>query len=408
MPQNVALCAIKICDWFDLKIGSDYGPAMLRPGLVLLILFSGCGTDLATIGEDDSSPSSESAALAAPNVIPVRVDGSSPWKNIPEISVTICVPGTTNCQTIPHIMVDTASTGLRVYAQAIHIPLPRERDSQGNPIAECVWAFGYIKRADIALGGLKALNLPLQVLQSADPAMPSDCMPDEPAYDPNSYNGMLGLSPSIHDVQTWNFYSCGSGGCTSASVSPEQMPQNPVSAFPTDNNGYAVKFPSVPAQGAESVSGSIIFGLDTRPNNQTPFVLNPIVPQETWGQFRVESNGKTYTSAFDTGTWQYNFPALGADVCTDAASLLCPASALQVHVKILDATGATVHTPTLHVGNYDGLPAGNNAFNDIATTVSGSNDLMLGMPFFYGRTIYFAIEKQYTAQAPWTGPWVAY
>jgi hypothetical protein len=399
---------MKMSGWFDLQMASDYGPAMLRPGLAFLVMFSACGVDTATIGEDDSSSSSESAALSAPNVIPVHVDGASPWKNIPEISVTLCVPGTSNCQTIPHILVDTASTGLRVYAQAIHLPLQSELDPQGNPIAECVWAFGYIKRADIALGGLKAPNLPLQVLESTDPNMPSNCTPDETPYDPNSYNGMLGLSPSMHDVQTWNFYSCGNGGCVSASVPPEQMPQNPVSAFPTDNNGYAVKFPGISAQGVESVTGHLIFGLGTRPNNQLPFVLNPIVPQATWGQFKVESNGNTYTSAFDTGTWQYNFPALGADVCTDNASMLCPASPLQVQVKLVDATGATVHTATLHVANYDDFPSTNNAFNDIATTVAGSNDLMLGMPFFYGKTIYFAIENQYTPQYPWTGPWVAY
>ena len=55
--------------------------------------------------------------------------------------------------------------------------------------------------------------------------------------------------------------------------------QNPVTLFPTDNNGTIIELPSVAASGATSVTGSLIFGIDTQSNNQsgsqTVLTLNP-------------------------------------------------------------------------------------------------------------------------------------
>src|SRR5580700_10830668 len=53
-------------------------------------------------------------------------------------TVTICVPGTTNCQSISNILVDTGSVGLRLLASAVSLALPRTTDSSSNPIGNCV------------------------------------------------------------------------------------------------------------------------------------------------------------------------------------------------------------------------------------------------------------------------------
>ena len=42
------------------------------------------------------------------------------------VSVTLCVPGSSNCQIIDGISVDTGSTGLRVLSSALTIPLAQE------------------------------------------------------------------------------------------------------------------------------------------------------------------------------------------------------------------------------------------------------------------------------------------
>src|SRR5262249_39105922 len=68
------------------------------------------------------------------NVLPVTV-GAGPANVAPAqafASVTVCAPGTTNCQTIDGVEVDTGSTGLRILASALTLALPGQTDSSGN------------------------------------------------------------------------------------------------------------------------------------------------------------------------------------------------------------------------------------------------------------------------------------
>ena len=87
--------------------------------------------------------------VPANNVQPIAVN-SGPEPNTfyavnePFVSVTICVPGTSQCQTIDNILVDTGSTGLRLLAGQVTIPLPQEKDANGNPLEDCsVFLDGY-------------------------------------------------------------------------------------------------------------------------------------------------------------------------------------------------------------------------------------------------------------------------
>src|SRR5690242_2378117 len=57
-------------------------------------------------------------------------------------TVTICAPGSSSCQTIDHVLVDTGSYGLRVLATTndptgLSLQLPAENDANGHPLAEC-------------------------------------------------------------------------------------------------------------------------------------------------------------------------------------------------------------------------------------------------------------------------------
>ncbi len=66
-----------------------------------------------------------------PNVMTVSIgntgqcDGDS-YDNEPCTSVTICSPGSTNCQTINNILVDTGSYGLRVFSSVLQVNLKPE------------------------------------------------------------------------------------------------------------------------------------------------------------------------------------------------------------------------------------------------------------------------------------------
>src|SRR6267142_2853242 len=59
------------------------------------------------------------------------------------VTVTVCVPGTANCQAIDHVLVDTGSSGLRLLANdgraggELSLPLPSLEDVGKNAVAEC-------------------------------------------------------------------------------------------------------------------------------------------------------------------------------------------------------------------------------------------------------------------------------
>jgi hypothetical protein len=64
---------------------------------------------------------SGSVSSGGANQIPVVVDAGPTRSsfNRPYVSVTLCAPGTTNCQTIDHLLVDTGSSGIRVLASVL-------------------------------------------------------------------------------------------------------------------------------------------------------------------------------------------------------------------------------------------------------------------------------------------------
>ncbi|HYL69716.1 MAG TPA: DUF3443 family protein, partial [Candidatus Dormibacteraeota bacterium] len=81
-------------------------------------------------------------AAGAPNVEAITVNSGptalpQPAVNTAYTSVKVCVPGTTTCQTIDNIEVDTGSIGLRIVSSALTITLPAEKDGSGHPMAEC-------------------------------------------------------------------------------------------------------------------------------------------------------------------------------------------------------------------------------------------------------------------------------
>src|SRR5882757_2990435 len=91
--------------------------------------------------------------------------------NTPYVSVTICVPGTNNCQTIDHITVDSGSSGLRVIGSvlAANLTLPGAADSAGQPLAECIafahgYSWGAVRTADSQIASRQEGSVPIQLI----------------------------------------------------------------------------------------------------------------------------------------------------------------------------------------------------------------------------------------------------
>src|SRR5659263_116907 len=75
------------------------------------------------------------------NVVPITVNGSlcssGSYLNKPCVSVTVCTPGTSTCQTVTDILLDTGSFGLRIFQQALTVTLPQVTVASGS-LANCV------------------------------------------------------------------------------------------------------------------------------------------------------------------------------------------------------------------------------------------------------------------------------
>jgi hypothetical protein len=208
------------------------------------------------------------------------------------------------------------------------------------------------------------------------------------------------------------YYACPSTGCSLTTVSTTEsladQVQNPVTFFATDNNGVIIQLPAV--SGAEtSVSGSLIFGIGTQSNNAlgsaTVYTIDP-----STGNFTTVFNGISYqdVSFLDSGSNALYFldsNTTGLPICPDATSWYCPSSTQNFSATNQGTNGAT-GTVNFSVGNADSLVA--NLNDGVANGLAGPNpgSFDWGLPFFFGRSVYTAIEGRNTPGGQ--GPYWAY
>src|SRR6266699_3808559 len=179
-------------------------PRLIIAGLLLLaaqVSTPKCGESSSS---SPTSPSSPSGPAAAANVLPFAVN-AGPTNNAlnqPFATVTICVPGTSNCQMIDGILVDTGSMGLRILSSAVTLPLPQQTGAGGAPLVECLpfvdgITWGPVQTADIKLAGEQASAAAIQVIGvDRFPTIPSGCTSQGSAEETQadlSANGILGV-----------------------------------------------------------------------------------------------------------------------------------------------------------------------------------------------------------------------
>ena len=347
--------------------------------------------------------------------------------------MTICAPGTNNCQTIDHIAVDTGSTGLRVTSGALNASvlagLTPQRDGSSNPLGQCT-AFadgsvfwGSVRLADLKLAGEQASSIPIQVI--GDPSIsgpPAGCSGflEQTANDIGA-NGLLGVSNFLQDCGAFCaarasngiYFGCGAAGCVSAAVPTAQQLVHPVSRFAQDNNGVLIQLPAVAASGAAAASGSLIFGIGTQANNALGTVRIFSV-DATFGTFTVLNGGASYVNSFvDSGSNVYWIPpSINNQPCPassrSVAGFLCPSPPLSLSLTIGGQNGVTGVAP-VNVANAQTLftsNPGGTAFNNLGAPNMDPNGVVIGLPFFFGRNVFTAIEGAATPGG--TGPYVAF
>ncbi len=381
------------------------------------------------------------------NVAPLIVDAGPTQLgvNLPSVSVKICAPGTSSCQVIDHILVDTGSTGLRLIASALTsaaVQLPAATTPTGDPLYECFtfadgYSWGSVRVADIQLADGQAANLSVQLI--ADPAIPTapaDCSEDQTVSPPSPMspqnsvaelgaNGILGVSVFLQDCGSacetvanpdgrGFYYACPGGLCTGTTVPVAAQLQNPVSKFAVNNNGLTIVLPAITAVGQDTVGGSLVLGLDTQSNNQLGSAAVLSVDPLS-GNFTAIFNGRTYTmgASIDSGSNGNFFADSAVATCTSTlyAGWYCPATAVSLSVtnQGVGASSATSNV-TFSVASIEALSNANPSFaaydNIAGTLFQPFQGFDWGLPFFFGRSVSVAFEGQSTAAG--TGPFVAY
>jgi hypothetical protein len=371
-------------------------------------------------------------------------------EDVPFISVTVCVPGTTTCQTIDHVEVDTGSEGLRIVAPALTLSLPQQTVGT-NAIAECVqfgdltYGWGPVESADIQIAGEVAKNVPIHVLEQNFQTTPTSCSSGQTGgqlFDIPSLGAkaLLGVGVFRQDcgggcataAPPGAYYSCDGTSCNPTSESLTAQVQNPVWMFPTDNNGVVMTLPSVPDTGQTTATGTMTFGIGTQSNNGlgTAAVL-PVDPNT--GNFAAQFMGTLYndfngsgsghgSSFIDSGSNGFFFLdsatltnqfGLSIPDCPQSSGITgfyCPGTTQQISVNVLGENSngtpsGSARTITFKVASASTLFQNNfSAFNDIAGENSNSFDF--GLPFFFGKTVVTAIEGQPTPSG--NGPYVAF
>ncbi len=413
---------------------------LLRSSVVLVCLATagvliGCG----------GSSSSMKPPPTTGNVQSIAVDGGPVAGQIyPDgvfTTVTVCVPGSSTCENVPGILVDTGSFGLRILASAIpSLNLPELTGSGGTTFYNCVsfvdgsFLWGPVAQADVKMAGEVASKTSVHLVE--DPTgftVPTACSNggvDEDSQMALGANGILGVGPESQDCGSACDPSTGgtppavyftcvlTGNCQTAFVSVSQQVADPVVRFAQDNNGVLIQMQSISGGAAATATGSMIFGIGTQSNNQlgsaTVFTLNSI------DNFTTTFNGQTLNQSFiDSGSNGLFFPDSAIPQCASniAPGFYCPTSTLNLSAQNMGANNAK-NTVNFSVDNTGTLFQTNDAaFTNLAGpsgtgTCSPQNpgpcSFDWGMPFFYGRSIFTSIRGQSVPSGQPAAPWWAY
>lgn len=388
-------------------------------------------------GGSSSSTKTNAIALSGQNVAPIVVNAgpANNYANGAFTSVTLCVPGTSTCQTIDGVLVDTGSSGLRIVSSLLTIALPQQKAASGSPVAECLqflgsYTWGPVQTADVQIAGEKAASTPIQALSDTDFAVPNGCsssgFPSANTVANLRANGILGIGNAAQDCGDSSgcgfYYECASSSsCTGTGEALAQQVTNPVALFPTDNNGVIIELPAVSGSAA-TLNGSLVFGIGTQSNNGLGSAT--VYTTDSNLLFTTSYKGTPYYGSFiDSGSNGYFFldssivPALtDCPQSSNAPGFYCPSSTQTfsaINLGVNKASG----TVGFSIANADTLF--NNATDTVYSQLGGPSIIPpasggtsippyfdWGLPFFYGRNVYTAIEGASTPGGD--GPYWAY
>jgi len=377
--------------------------ALVWSVLLVLSACGGGGGGTSSVTTVASFPAS-AASQFDPNVAVITVEqGPGNNVNIPYVTVTVMPAGTSTCKDIDHVLLDTGSTGLRLFTSTLTsttptLTLPPHQVGADSTIYECAQflnykAWGKVKVADVVIGSKRtSVPVPVHLMDSSYPTvLDSTCgtarlMTTLRA----SANGILGVGMFAHDGQS--YFKCTTSASCQISVPVNQQVQNPVALFNAENNGVIVQLPALPSTGVSKASGYLIFGIDTLGNNTLSSAK--VVEVNAAGYFTTHYKDHDRVDSFiDSGSNGLYFDDIDLSTACNTAALgfYCPTTAqdLSADIQLNSTTRATVN---FSIASADTLfQSTSYAFNNMGGTLDYTT-FDWGLPFFFGRSVYTAIE----------------
>jgi len=295
----------------------------------------------------------------------------------------------------------------------------------------------------MTIGGEKVSSMPFQVLADTGQFtnVPTTCSSaggsNLNTVQQFGSNGIIGIGTTTTDCGAYCasggqsaaiYYDCPSTGCSSiiaraanASAPFQQLP-NPVAAMAVDNNGSLLVLPSTPAAGEASMTGTLYFGIGTQTNNglgsATVYTITSSSSANGPGLITAIYNGQTLPNSFlDSGSSLYFFEDTSQTLCTDSGfkGLYCPATTETLSPVIKGLNGASYtdtfslyYAETVFNANpsYAVIPGVGANPNIIFPSTAYAGSFDFGLPFFYGRSVYTAIEGRTAGST--IGPYFAF
>jgi hypothetical protein len=344
------------------------------------------------------------------------------YLNKPCVQVTVCVPGTSTCHVVDDVLLDTGSTGLRLFRQALPLDLPAVTVA-GGALASCVQFgdgssdWGPVVSASVQLGDAGAVTVPIQVIDATYGAVPPACGAPETSPAEAGLNGILGVGVFLEDCGpacagapgNGLYYACGAAGCTGTTVPLARQVRNPAAALVGLENGLVVDLAPVDAGGAASAAGEVRFGIgrtaDTTPAGVTTY------PLDFQGRTTSRIGASASVGLFDTGSngLFLDLPAgSGPTRCAPPDDAwLCAEGPVALTAQFRVRGGGFGPVTGFEVADALTLfGSGNAVFRNLGGAGFPALGHDWGLPFHLGRKVYVGFEGRSSSLG--TGPYMGF
>ena len=362
-------------------------------------------------------------AQAEGNIVPVKVHllASGEGNNHLFVDVTVC-NAEKQCQTVPDVLVDTGSSGLRLFRpalQGLDLRAVTVRDDRPVGVGEHFGAgdlWGKLHWARVRIGGLEtSQEITIEVHDAPSPgeSVPAGYGDRDMRVCPAMGNGILGIAAERYSPGRYFAAAGGTGPLAQSDWNPVKLDKsrrlsNPIIHFPDPyNNGSVISLPEVDASnGQKTVQGWLGFGIGEPTAMLYPQGSRVITHElDQASRFPVKLGERSFDVLLDSGgsgvILDLDHLGIAHDKCFPG--LYSPAALMPLHFTVTSAGHEIKLARALPIGpgakmlkaiemGYAVLPTLAPRPDEVRAKEGELGPGTLGLPFFYGRTVATGLQ----------------